>query len=184
MSAYDEIRCGCLSLVIEPLNKLSWACGPQVLDMIIDDIDIDRTGAVNYGSFVSALRQNKLQYKPYNEKLRHRTKGDVDQPFGPTMLSAPWGTANDVAGNEATLAAVADGEIDEFRRAFRAADEDNDGVVNYEQFVRALKVSLDGYGIKFQGRGFKEGEGSNGLTSENSRSLDLVAESDVWYAEE
>jgi hypothetical protein len=32
--------------------------------------------------------------------------------------------------------------------------------------------------------GFKEGEGSNGLTSENSRSLDLVAESDVWYAEE
>ena len=108
--------------------------------MIIDNVDTDKSGAVNYGNFVTALRLNKVSYRPYNEKLRHRTKGDAEQPFGPTTLSVPWGTAGDIEGNEATLAALADGEIDEFRRAFRAADEDNDGVVSYDQFCRALKV--------------------------------------------
>ena len=108
--------------------------------MIIDDMDIGKADAVNYGSFIGALRQNKVQYKPYNEKLRHRSKGDADEPFGSTTLSAPWGTSGDVAGNEAMLTAIADGEIDEFRKAFRAADVDNDGIVNYEQFVSALKV--------------------------------------------
>ena len=108
--------------------------------MIIDDVDADKGGAINYSNFLGAVRQNRVSYRPYNHKLRHRSKGDTDQPFGATMLEAPWGTAGDVAGNEAALIALADGDIDEFRRAFRAADEDSDGTVNYEQFARALKV--------------------------------------------
>ena len=57
--------------------------------MIIDNVDTDKSGAVNYGNFVTALRLNKVSYRPYNEKLRHRTKGDAEQLLNAWKVEDP-----------------------------------------------------------------------------------------------
>ncbi|GAX78713.1 hypothetical protein CEUSTIGMA_g6151.t1 [Chlamydomonas eustigma] len=111
----------------------------KVIDLVLDDVGGYGAPQINYTDFVGKMRHNKVPLATYNAKLRHRTLGNVEQPFGASTMSAPWGTSEDQVGNEMALNQLMEGEIDEFRRAFQRVDDDQDGAVTYEQFMAALK---------------------------------------------
>ncbi|KAG2487002.1 hypothetical protein HYH03_014374 [Edaphochlamys debaryana] len=110
---------------------------------------------VPYGDFVSALRYGVLPWRGYNQKLRHRVRGDPDQPFGPPLPVAcapPYGVAYNgdgmaAAHEDAAAAARASlgAKWGDLRAAFRALDGAGEGVVGWPAFREAMRRVGDRY---------------------------------------
>ncbi|PNG99268.1 hypothetical protein TSOC_014958, partial [Tetrabaena socialis] len=126
------------------------------------------TVVISYSDFVNALRFGALPWRGYNRKLRHRVGGDPDQPFGPTgIIKGPpaagypaikqrfYGAAaggsgpnpgaqgREGGGGGPQVAAGGGSSLDsrwaDLRAAFREADHNRDGVVEWGEFRAALK---------------------------------------------
>jgi hypothetical protein len=59
----------------------------RVLGMLMNKMDKDHDGTINYLEFVEAVRFNQLPYQQYSTKFRHRAGGNPDEPFGPPSVS-------------------------------------------------------------------------------------------------
>eukprot|EP00195_Chlamydomonas_chlamydogama_P003799 CAMPEP_0202920578 /NCGR_PEP_ID=MMETSP1392-20130828/76930_1 /ASSEMBLY_ACC=CAM_ASM_000868 /TAXON_ID=225041 /ORGANISM="Chlamydomonas chlamydogama, Strain SAG 11-48b" /LENGTH=666 /DNA_ID=CAMNT_0049614081 /DNA_START=1168 /DNA_END=3168 /DNA_ORIENTATION=- len=152
--AVDIDRSGCIDhdefcAVLRDLDL-----GPDVLDdkvirLLTNAMDADHDGTINYTEFLGAIRFNKVPYKALNPKFKHRTTGNPEQPFGPTSLTFPFGTLNDVEHNTAGDVGRLERMFVDMRAAFRDADSDSDGVVDYMQFKKAMQALDERYHFQY-----------------------------------
>lgn len=58
----------------------------RVVGMILDAMDLNKDGKVQYNEFLMQLRYGQLPFRSYNSKLRHKVQGNPEEPIGPSNL--------------------------------------------------------------------------------------------------
>ena len=98
------------------------------------------------------MRFNTLPYKKLSGKLKHRTTGNPDQPFGPTELKHPYGVLSDVQKNTQKELNKLDGVWGDVKTAFKTFDTDGDGVIRLGEFKCAMRAISEKHRLQLSGK--------------------------------
>lgn len=150
-SSVDRDHCGCIDKeqfrrALKGL-ELQAVFDDVIIDMLTDAVDADTNGKIDYNEFVDAVRFNKLPYKAYDPRLKHRIQGDLDQPFGPPRAERPYGVMSDAEDNLRDVDARFESMYHDLHTAFRSFDSNQDGYISFKEFKDALQQMNNRHGL-------------------------------------
>lgn len=109
----------------------------DVADMLLDIVDKDGSGAVDYQEFTEALRMGRVPYLPVEGRFRHGP--DPELPFGDPKHAVPFGIMHDADKNLEAYDARIERLYASLEDTFKAFDDDGSGEIDRKEFIAAMQ---------------------------------------------
>jgi len=125
----------------------------EVAQMLLNAVDKDGSGTIDYQEFTEALRMGRVGYLP--EQGRRRQGPDPELPFGDPKYHQPFAIMNDAERNLEAFDKRINAVYKTLESVFESFDDDGSGEIDKREFTAAMelmnrsnKLQLSPYEIK------------------------------------
>jgi len=109
----------------------------KVSDLLLEKVDKDGSGSLDYVEFTDAIRMGRVDYvKPEG---RHRCGPDPDAPFGEIGHRTPWGIMADAGRNLDVFDKKINSMFRDLGEVFERFDTDGSGEIDFNEFGAAMR---------------------------------------------